>query len=70
MNTKKPHILKVRIDDEMKSYLDILDARYEIHVANFVRAAILEKMKRDIKALRVERVTKLKGKGVPKWVNG
>lgn len=49
--------LTIRIDADLKSWLDILNKTYNKNRSKFIRDAIVEKMKRDIKQLRLSKKT-------------
>lgn len=57
---KRTENLHIRIDKDLKDYLDILEKRYLINRSHFIRDAIIEKMKRDVKSLRVDREKRIK----------
>lgn len=50
----KDNILKVRIDNDMKSWFNILENKYHVKKCEFVRKAIIEKFQRDTPKLRLE----------------
>lgn len=58
-------IISIRIDSNLKRLIDILKNRYSLNPSNFIRDAIIEKMKRDIKTLRVDREKKIKKSDIP-----
>lgn len=47
--------ITIRIDSDLENWLNILEKRYHIKKADFIRKAIVEKMKRDISSLRLKR---------------
>ena len=44
----------VRLSENEFKYLDILHKKYKINSSQFIRDAILEKMKRDVPKIRLE----------------
>jgi len=46
--------ITIRINDEMKHYFDVLSKIYHIKRSQFIREAILEKLRRDVPKLRVQ----------------
>lgn len=53
--TKKSNNLQVKVDDDMILWLSILKNKYHIKTGDFIRNAIVEKMKRDISTLRLKK---------------
>lgn len=47
-------ILTIKITSETAKYLSIIGDKYKIKRSDFVRKAIIEKLKRDIPKLRIE----------------
>ena len=52
---KKTNILQVRIDDDFKHWLDILESKYHVKKCIFVRNAIIEKLQKDVPKLRLKK---------------
>ena len=51
---QNPEILQIRLPSETLKYLSILAVKYKIKRSQFVRDAIMEKLKRDVPKLRIE----------------
>ncbi len=49
---KLTELLQIKITAEMDRYLIVLSEKYKIKRSDFVRNAILEKLKRDVPKLR------------------
>jgi metal-responsive CopG/Arc/MetJ family transcriptional regulator len=47
-------ILQIRITPEILHYLEVISEKYKVKRSEFVRQAILEKLKRDVPKLREE----------------
>ena len=45
----------IRLNKDLSNWLDILETKYNIKKSEFIRIAIVEKMKRDIKQLRLKK---------------
>jgi len=45
-------ILQIRITPEIKHFLEIISKKYKVKRSDFVRKAILEKLKNDIPKIR------------------
>lgn len=52
---QNPEILQIRISSEMMYYLEIIRDKYKIKRCEFVRCAILEKLKRDVPKMRAKK---------------
>ncbi len=51
---KKTEILQVRIDSDMKGWLNTLSNKYRVKKGEFIRRAIIEKMQRDVPGIRLK----------------
>ena len=47
-------ILQIRVTDEIVHYLAVISTKYKVKRSQFVRDAIIEKLKRDVPKLRIE----------------
>lgn len=52
---KNTELLQVRCSREIKHYLNVLHEVYKINSSQFVRDAIVEKLKKDVPLLRKEK---------------
>jgi metal-responsive CopG/Arc/MetJ family transcriptional regulator len=51
---QNPEILQIRLPSETIKYLSVLTVKYKVNRSQFVRDAIMEKLKRDVPKLRIE----------------
>jgi metal-responsive CopG/Arc/MetJ family transcriptional regulator len=49
---QQSEILTIRITPEIRHYFDVLGEKYHVKRSEFIRDAIIEKMKRDVPAIR------------------
>jgi len=49
---QQTEILQLRITPDIKKYLDIIRTKYNIKRSQFIRDAIIEKLKRDVPKIR------------------
>ena len=49
---QKSDYIAIRVNAEIKHYFDVLSEKYHIKRSQFIRDAILEKLKRDIPKIR------------------
>lgn len=49
---QKSDYIAIRVNAEMKHYFDVLSGKYNIKRSQFIREAILEKLKRDVPKIR------------------
>ncbi len=49
---QKSEYIAVRCDEKMKHYFDVLQSKYHIKRGQFIRDAIIEKLKRDVPIIR------------------
>jgi hypothetical protein len=47
-------LIQVRISEKQKYYLSVLHEKYKINSSQFIRQSIEEKMKRDVKNIRIK----------------
>jgi uncharacterized coiled-coil DUF342 family protein len=52
---QQTEILQIKVSKDIVKYLRILDDKYQINRSQFVRNAILEKLKKDVPKLRIEK---------------
>ena len=50
--SQKTEILTIRINDDLKHYLDVLVIKYHIKRSKFIRDAIIEKLRIDVPKIR------------------
>ena len=51
---QKSDYIAIRVDAEMKHYFDVLQAKYHVKRSQFIREAIIEKLKRDVPVIRLK----------------
>jgi len=51
---QKTDFVTVRINDEMKHYFDVLSKIYHVKRSQFIRDAIIEKLRSDVPELRIQ----------------
>ena len=49
---QKSDFITIRVNDEMKHYFDVLSEKYHVKRSQFIRDAILDKLKRDVPKIR------------------
>lgn len=49
---RKSEYIAIRVTGEMRHYFDVLSERYHVKRSQFIRDAILEKLKRDVPKIR------------------
>lgn len=42
------------ISEEMSHYFDVLSKKYKINISQFIRQAVVEKLQRDMKEIRLK----------------
>lgn len=50
---QKTDFITIRVNDEMRHYLDVLSEKYHVKRSQFIRYAIIEKLKRDVPKIRI-----------------
>ena len=50
---KKSDYIAIRVSDEMRHYFDVLSEKYHVKRSQFIRDAIIEKLKRDVPKIRI-----------------
>lgn len=50
---QKTDFITIRVNDEMRHYFDVLSEKYRVKRSQFIRDAILEKLKRDVPKIRI-----------------
>ena len=49
---QKSEFITIRVNDETRHYFDVLSEKYHVKRSQFIRDAILDKLKRDVPKIR------------------